>query len=93
MPKKKVHRLRRVRIYSFCFIDSVVPENILECCSNGLYNLWKELYRHPSLPSPIKKFVLRNSLKIFGTKRFLETENTLETSHFQSPEKKGGGFW
>ena len=56
MPKKKVHRSRRVRIYSFCFIDSVVPQNIHESCSNWLYNLWKKLYGHSSHPSPQKIF-------------------------------------
>ena len=32
--QEKVHRSRRVRIYSFCFIDSVVSENTHESCSN-----------------------------------------------------------
>ena len=91
MPKKKVHRSRRVRIYSFCFIDSVVPQNIHESCSNWLYNLWKKLYRHPYLPSPIKKFVLRNSLKIYRTTRSWDWERFRDQS-FSIAGEEGWGI-
>ena len=86
-----MHRSRRVRIYSFCFIDSVVPQNIHESCSNWLYNLWKKLYRHPYLPSPIKKFVLRNSLKIFGTTRSWDWERFRDQS-FSIAGEEGWGI-
>ena len=91
MPKKKVHRSRRVSIYSLCFIDPVVPENIHESCSNWLYNLWKKLYRHPPSPSQLKNFVLRNSLKIFGTTRSWNWERFRDQS-FSIAREEGWGI-
>ena len=65
--------LKERRIYSFYFIDSVEPENTHESRSNRFCNPCKMLYRHPSLPSLPKYFLLHDELKIFRTKRFLET--------------------
>ena len=50
-----------------------LSENTRESRSNRFYNPCKMLYRHPSLPSLPKTFLLHNELKIFRTKRFLET--------------------
>ena len=50
MPRKKVHRSRRVRIYSFYFIDSVEPENTHESRSIDFIILVKCYI--DTLPSP-----------------------------------------
>ena len=50
-----------------------LSENTRESRSNRFYNPCKMLYRHPCLPSLPKTFLLHNELKIFRTKRFLET--------------------
>ena len=71
MPKKKVHRSRRVRIYSFCFIDSV--KTLAKVVQIDFIILVKcYIDTLPSPPYP-KMFLLHNELKIFRTKRFLET--------------------
>ena len=56
-----------------------------ESRSNRFYNPCKMLYRHPSLPSLPKKFLLHNELKIFRTTRFREQS-------FLIAGGRGGGF-
>ena len=92
MPKKKVHRSRRVRIYSFCFIDSVVPQNIHESCSNWLYNLWKKLYRHPSLLSPIKKFCIAQQFENIRDQTFSWNWEHFRDQSFSVAGEEGWGI-
>ena len=47
--------------------------------------------RHPYLPSPIKKFVLRNSLKIFGSTRSWDWERFRDQS-FSIAGEEGWGI-